>query len=317
MGANKCIFALCQRIICIKWWSPCKSLTPIPMSYLWNSSSSPCSAARTAAACCAQLSHRYNHACSEWCSWGDDFWFYGTSFGSGHVSRDSKLWLTQGLQSRRGEGKGKMGHPSGHNQMIAAELEQKWCSTFCTAPWSTRRALDFIPWKGPPGVFTHQHISQLPSFSPGFPTSLSTQPQCHPNKGDHPTTTKQLSQQRFFFLPPELKAQPLGMGPARLLPSLHPHWLPFLQGPLSGSSPLMFSVSFQNNQPAALLMSSETSEQWVKSASKQNVVQITDSICFGSEQLQLIRGNPRASTGGEGISESIYGAGTGRSQTCS
>lgn len=62
----------------------------------------------------------------------------------------------------------------------------------------------------------------------------------------------------------------------------------------------MFSVSFQNNQPAALLMSSETSEQWVKSASKHNVVQITDSICFGSEQLQLIRGNPRASTGGEG-----------------
>lgn len=47
-------------------------------------------------------------------------------------------------------------------------------------------------------------------------------------------------------------------------------------------------------------MSSETSEQWVKSASKHNVVQITDSICFGSEQLQLIRGNPRASTGGEG-----------------
>lgn len=147
MGANKYIFALYQRIILIKWWSPCKSLTPFPISYLWNSFTSPRSAARTAADCCAQLSHRYDHACSGWCSWGDhsNFRFHGTSFSSGHGSRDSKLLLTQGLQGRRGEGKGKMGYPNDHNQMIAVDLEQKWCSTsFCLAPRSPRQRLDTL-----------------------------------------------------------------------------------------------------------------------------------------------------------------------------
>lgn len=94
------------------------------------------------------------------------------------------------------------------------------------------------------------HHCQCPAFS-DIPRRVAPP--------DHPTTTHHPAQptKRFFFPPPELKAQPLGTGPARLLPSLDPHWLLFLQGPLSGSSPL-FSVSFQNNQPARVLMSSET-----------------------------------------------------------
>lgn len=53
--------------------------------------------------------------------------------------------LIRGLQGRRGKGKAKMGYPNGHNQMIAAELEQQWCSTyFCVAPWSPRQRLDTL-----------------------------------------------------------------------------------------------------------------------------------------------------------------------------
>lgn len=190
--------------------------------------------------------------------------------------------LTQGLQGRRGEGKEKVSYPNGHNQMTAAELEQKWYSTyFCIAPWSPRQRLDplscLYPLKRTSMDFhrpTHlrafllfpwlPHHSQCPAFS-HIPTRVAPP--------DHPSTTHHPAQptKRFFFLPPELKAQPLGTRPTMLLPSLDPHWLFFFQGPLSGSSPL-FSVSFQNNQPARVLMSSETSEQWVKSASKQNVV---------------------------------------------
>lgn len=39
-------------------------LTPFPTCYLRNSFTSPLAAARTAAACCAQLSRRYDHVCS-------------------------------------------------------------------------------------------------------------------------------------------------------------------------------------------------------------------------------------------------------------
>ena len=93
-----------------------------------------------------------------------------------------------------------------------------------------------------------------------------------------PLPTAQLSLQgasKEFFLPfltPECKAWPLHMGQARLLPAPHAHRLLVLRGPLAGSAPLMFSVSYRNNQPAPVRMSVETSEQWVKSAPQENVV---------------------------------------------
>lgn len=61
------------------------------------------------------------------------------------------------------------------------------------------------------------------------------------------------------FLPPEHKAQLLGIRPATLLPALHPHRLLILRGPLPGFAPPMFSVSYRNNQPAPEHMSIETS----------------------------------------------------------
>lgn len=88
-----------------------------------------------------------------------------------------------------------------------------------------------------------------------------------------PPSTSGTSKVFFLpFLPPECKARLLGLGPARLLPALYPHRLLVPQGPLPGFAPLMFFVSYRNNQPAPVHMSIETSEQWVKSAPQENIV---------------------------------------------
>lgn len=70
--------------------------------------------------------------------------------------------------------------------------------------------------QGFPAFLLASPHSQCPAFS-DIPTRVAAP--------DHPITTHHPAQptKRFFCLPPELKAQPLGTGPAMLLPSLDPH----------------------------------------------------------------------------------------------